>query len=203
MRRVLCGILAFIICSISLVSYCQDNNLQKEQDDLKSKIQKSTDDLGNVKTELSDNMQKVQEIDEKIAASQDEVYKLEAQVNELQGYIDEVQEQLTDAEDRYNTQETALKERLVAMYEAGETKYLDVLLTSKSISEFLSNWYLVSQIAENDSGMLREMGERKDEINGIKQELDGAMEELGNAKKEQVKNQKILENIREYQRRKS
>ena len=46
--------------------------------------------------------------------------------------------------------EKILKRRTVALYEAGETTYLDFLLTSKSIVEFLSNYYIISEIIEKN-----------------------------------------------------
>lgn len=38
-----------------------------------------------------------------------------------------------------------LDNRLIAAYESSEIQYLDVILTSKSISEFLSNYFLVKR----------------------------------------------------------
>ena len=196
MRKVLCGILAFIICSIHIASYAEDYDIQKEQEEIKNKIEQSTNDLQNVQEELSDNMKQVIEIDEKISTSQEEIDKLNSQIYELQGYIDQVQEQLDFVEEKYNSQEEVLKERLIAMYEAGETHYIDILLSSKNISEFLSNCYLVSQMAENDKGLLKEMGERKEEMSSIKEQLDKAMQEIGTVKQDQNKKATILENTK-------
>ena len=40
----------------------------------------------------------------------------------------------------YNEQEKLLDARVIAMYENGETSYLDALLTSTSITDFLSKY---------------------------------------------------------------
>ena len=38
-----------------------------------------------------------------------------------------------------------LEKRLVALYEAGETTYLDMLLASDDLSDFISNYYSISK----------------------------------------------------------
>ena len=53
------------------------------------------------------------------------------------------------------------------MYEAGETSYLDVLLSSKNITEFISKYYIVSEIAETDKNLLEKTG-------GIVQGMSGS-----------------------------
>ena len=58
---------------------------------------------------------------------------------------------LTKKEKELEEKEELLKKRLVASYKAGSTSYLDVLLSSGSLTSFLSNYYLVEQISENDT----------------------------------------------------
>ena len=187
MRKILCGILAVIICSFSVVSLAEDYDMQKEQENIKDKINQSTSELENVKSELSENMQKIQSLDESMLTSQDEIDKLNVKIDEIQKRVDSIQEVLDVAEKKFNSQENTLKERLVAIYEAGETQYIDIILTSKNISEFLSNCYLASQIAANDTSLLKEMGDKKNEINVKKEELNEALKEIGEVKQEQTK----------------
>ena len=56
----------------------------------------------------------------------------------------------------YNNKEEQLRERLVAMYESGETTYLDVLLSSRNIVEFISGYYLISKIVQYDNELIKE-----------------------------------------------
>ncbi len=196
MRKVLCGFLSFIICTLSIVSYAEQTNLQQEQENLKDQIQKSNEDLTDVKDELSDNLIEVQKLDERISKSQEEVNNLDSQISELQTYVDQVSYELENAESKFEEQKVVLEDRLIAMYEAGETRYLDVILSSKNITEFLSNYYLVTQMAENDKALLDEMAERKENINSVKQELQTKQEELASVKQTQNKTAKILENVK-------
>ena len=47
-----------------------------------------------------------------------------------------------------------LEKRLVALYESGTTTYLDVLLSSESLSDFISKYYLIAQLADYDQELL-------------------------------------------------
>ena len=194
MRKILCGILTIIICSFGVISLAEDYDMQKEQENIKDKIDQSTNELENVKSELSENMQKIQSLDESMLTSQNEIDKLNSKIDKIQKNVDSVQEK------KFNSQENTLKERLVAIYEAGETQYIDIILTSKNISEFLSNCYLASQIASNDMSLLKEMGDKKNEINIKKEELNEVLKEIGEVKQEQTKKSKILENSKELKK---
>lgn len=196
MRRILCGILAFVICTLSVISFAEDYDMQKEQQNIKDKIDQSTNELEGVQNELSENMQQIQKLDEQMLKTEEDIDKLNVQINSIQKRIDSVQEVLNIAEENYNSQEGTLKERLIAMYEAGETQYIDIVFASKNISEFLSNFYLASQIASNDADLLKQMGSKRNEIDSVKQELSQAMQEIETVKQEQTKTSKILENTK-------
>ena len=69
---------------------------------------------------------------------------------------DELEKKLVVAEANYKEKKQNLETRLLVMYEAGDITYLDVLLNSKSISDFISRYYLISQIAEYDEKLMEE-----------------------------------------------
>lgn len=67
---------------------------------------------------------------------------------------------------------------MVAMYEAGETQYLDLLLKSNSISDFLSSYYVISEIAQYDSELLQDIEEKRKTIDTEKQKLENSKKGL-------------------------
>ena len=71
---------------------------------------------------------------------------------------------------------------MVAVYEAGETSYLDFLLTSQSLSDFISNYYLVSELTKYDTELLEKLQEQKNEIQNAKKTLEDSKNELTTAK---------------------
>ena len=212
MRKILCIVLAFVICSLSIFSYvyAEENttntdstnttntstDLQTQQQELQNQINEATGQLEDVQEELSENLQQVQKLDERIESSQTELNELNTKIAELQTSIDEVSANLKEAEERYNRQQEILETRLVAMYESGETNYLDVILSSRSISDFLSNYFLITELASYETDLLEDMQEQKDKIGLEKEKLDNTQEQLATIKANQTKTAKIIENTK-------
>lgn len=199
MRKILCVVLAFLISSFSIISYVRAEDmtdLQSEQEELQNQINQATGELEGVQDELSENLQQVQKLDEKIANSQTQLDELNAKITELQTSIDEVQAKLKKTEERYKRQKEILEVRLVAMYETSDIQYLDVILSSKTIAEFLSNYFLITELASYDTELLEDMKEQKDEIELSKEKLDKTQEQYATMKQNQTKTAKILENTK-------
>ena len=207
MRKILCIVLAFIISSFSIFTcvLAEETNtsnttdaeiLKQQQEELQNQINEANGELENVQNELSENLQQVQKLDEKIASSQTELDELNAKITELQTSIDQVGAELQKAEESYNSQKKLLDDRLVEIYEEGEIQYLDVLLSSKNMSEFLSTYFLVTELVDYDKQLLEDMGEKKHEIELSKEKLDNEQEELATIKANQTKTAKIVENTK-------
>lgn len=212
MRKCLCIVLAFIIiCTYITVVYAEDNttdnttnntnssnltDLQTQQQDLQDQIQQSHEELEEVQSQLSENLQQIEKLDEKIRESENEIEELDTQVKSLQEEIAGIQSQLDVAQKNYEKQKDIMENRLVAIYEAGDTKYLDVLLNSSNISEFLSNYYLITEIASVDKDLLDEVEAEKKEIELAKQKLEKNQESLAVALQTQTKTATVLQNTK-------
>ena len=208
MRKILCIVLAFIIiCTYITVVYAEDNttdntnnsnltDLQTQQQDLQDQLQQSHEELEEVQSQLSENLQQIEKLDERIRQSENEIEELDAQVKALQEEIAGIQSQLDVAQKNYEKQKNIMEKRLIAIYEAGDTKYLDVLLSSKNISEFLSNYYLITEIASVDKDLLDEVEAEKKEIELAKQELEKNQESLAVALQTQTKTATVLQNTK-------
>ena len=207
MRKFLCIVLAFIIiCTYITAVYAEDNttnqtdsnltDLQTQQQDLQDQIQQSNEELEEVQSQLSENLQQIEKLDERIRESESQIEKLDEQVKQLQEEISSIQSQLDVAEVNYEKQKDIMEKRLVAIYEAGDTKYLDVLLKSSNISEFLSNYYLITEIASVDKDLLDEVESEKKEIELAKKRLEKNQQSLATALQTQTKTATVLQNTK-------
>ena len=100
-------------------------------------------------------------MDEKISTSQQELDELNTKIADLQTSMDEVEAKLKEAEENYKKQKELLDNRLIAVYESSDTQYLDVILSSKNISDFLSNYFLITELATKDTELLEDMKGQK------------------------------------------
>ena len=207
MRKILCIVLAFVICSFSMFSCVQAENetensqnsntdLQTQREELQNQIDEASGQLEEVQEELSENLQQVQKLDERIATSEQELQEINTKINELQTSMDEVEAKLKIAEQNYDKQKELLDNRLIAIYESSDTHYLDVILSSRSISEFLSNYFLITELATYETELLEEMQTKKEEIESNKKKLQNSKQELATIKTNQTKTTKVLENTK-------
>lgn len=197
MRKILCIVLALGICAFSLFAYAQDNtDLQTQQQELQGQIQNANDELEDVQIDLSENLQQVQKLDEKITNSQSELEKLNKKIEELTVSINNIEIELKVVEEKYQKQKKIFENRLITMYEAGDTEYLDVILSSKNISDFLSNYFLITEIATYDAELLDDMKQKKDDIDLKKEKLEKSRKELSTIKQTQTKTSIILQNTK-------
>lgn len=146
------------------------------------KQEQAEDDLKDVKKEKSALMKEIQALSDSIADNEDKLYEINAELIKLNREIKQLEEDLEDAEDRFAKQEDSLKNKIVMDYEMGEITYLDVLLNSNGILDFLSNYYLLSEIMQKDNELLNSIEEQKNQISDDKEELED--------KKKEVKTQK-------------
>ncbi len=198
MRKFLCIVLAFIIiCTYATTIYAEElTDLQKQQEELQNQIEQSNDELNEVQSQLSENLKQIEKLDEKIADSEQKMEELNSEISTLQTSIDEIKAQLEVAEKKYEEQKNIMEKRLIAIYESGETKYIDVLLKSKDISEFLSNYYLINEITSVDKELLNEVESQKKTIDLAKQKLEKEQEKLTTDLQNQTKTSTVLENTK-------
>ena len=142
-------IILLMISSLSFSVFAETLNEKKE--DVKSKIEEQNQKLEYVQGEISDAVKEIEEIDDKIKDCESQIEDLKTKLAESKKNMDEVTEKYNKVKAEYDKNEKLFQERMVALYEAGDTTYLDLLLTSGSITDFISNYYLVSQLAECDT----------------------------------------------------
>ena len=197
MKRKIISIFMIIIILLNICSFVfaedstntvKNQTLEEQQKEVNNKIETANSKLTYVQSELSSTMLKVQELEDKVAEYKSQMNDLGSKLDSLQKSIDTAREEYNTIEADYNNKEAQLRERLVTMYESGETTYLDVLLSSRNIVEFISGYYLISEIVQYDNELVKEVGEKKDdlEIRKTKLEKEETEVKLLKAKREQT-----------------
>ena len=169
-------------------------NEQKEQ--VEEELAKAEEQLTYVQEELSEAVVQLQEMDDRINEYQATLDQVNSQYEELQQKVAESEAQLQEAQEKYDKKLNLLKSRLVAIYKNGETKYLDVLMNSKSIIDFVSKYYAIQRIAEIDSQTIDELEQTKQELEKINNELEEDKAQMKIAKVEAEKQTVVLTNTR-------
>lgn len=188
-----CILMCLIIVSFSINVFSVDENqetnntaenktLEEQQRELNTKIDESNTKLEYVQGEMGETLKKVEELNDSITDYEAQYSDLENQITTLENQIKTDSAQIQEIQEEYDRKEKILKRRTVALYEAGETTYLDFLLTSKSIVEFLSNYFMISEIIEYDNNLLEELDYKRTKLEEAKQKQEEQEKELRVAK---------------------
>lgn len=159
------------------------SDLQNQKSDLNSSISDAQEDLADIKEEKSETLNQVETLMGQISDYQSDINDLDSKISDLQSKIKDAESQIKKDEEEYKKQQTALDERLVTMYENGDISYLDVLLSSTSLTDFISSYYIVSELTSYDTEMLKKVEEEKQKIEDEKTELETSKSSLDDAKK--------------------
>lgn len=177
----------------------QTEELRKQNEEMNNKINETNEKLEYVKEELSDTMLKVQETEDKVLEYEKQVKELGQKMNELQSSIDEATANLEIASQDYNAKSDMLAQRLVAMYEAGDTSYLDVLLKSSSLTDFLSRYYAIEELTKYDSELIDRVEKEKNNIEQTREKLEAEQAEIKIVKAKSEQPTVVLNNMKTLQ----
>lgn len=149
--------------------------------------------------ELSSSIVKIQELDDKIRNAEKDIAQMETKLVELEAKVKETSENLEVVQKSYDDNQKIMEKRLVVMYETGNVSYLDLLLSSANLVEFLSNYYFVEEMIKSDNELLENIEKEKNEIETKKEQLDKEKTELKLLKVKQEQTRVIMQNNKTMQ----
>lgn len=185
-KRIIGIILTVILISSTnvalAVSKSEINAQKNQQSQINNQIDEAEEKQKQIESEKSKTMQQVESISSQIDNYESQIEDLNSQIEDANTKIKEAEEKLSKNEEEYKKKQETFKQRLVVIYESGETSYLDVLLNSSSLTDFISNYYLVSELTEMDTQLIEGLEKQKQEIENSKQEIETSKEKLTTAK---------------------
>lgn len=170
--------------------------LTNQKSELDDKISSTKNQIDQVEENLSGAIKEVQDLASQIATYESAISELNNKIETVSNDITKSENDIAQKEKETNEKQELLNRRLIAIYESGNVSYLDMLLTSSDLSDFLSKYYLISEIAEYDTNLIISLKEAKEELEQAKIKLEEDKKSLENAKQEQVEKQDTLKKIK-------
>lgn len=171
-----------------------NKTLLEQSNEVRQKLEESSTRLEYVQSELSTSLQQIQELGDKITEYENQYNDLKNQVAEMEANIEVIDADINKVQAEYDRKENLLKKRMVALYKAGDATYLDVLLSSSSIVDFLSKYYMLEKIIDYDTDLMKELEIEKNSIENKKQEQEKKKADLKVAKAKAGQMQILMEN---------
>lgn len=185
MKKTLSMILGVLITIVLLMNHvevlaksAEQEELENEKSKVDSQIKEAQEKQEQLEAEKSETMKTVESLITQISSVQAEVDQLESRISDLQTEISSRERDIEQKEEEYNEQEKLLDARIVALYKSGDTSYLDVLLTSSSITDFLAKYYMAEELINYDKELMQSIKQQKADIETEKTQLEADKKEL-------------------------
>ena len=173
-----------LMVSIPLYTFAVSKS---DKDALQDKINNAKSELKNIQNSQRDAKSELENLTIQVMDAENELDSLKAELSELESSIETKESEITEKQAEIKRKEKLLQERIVALYEAGNSTYLDVLLGSDSLLDFLSKYEIVQQIVDADTALITDLDNDKKSLENEKAEL-----ETSKAKVKELKDQQEI-----------
>ena len=151
---------------------------KKEKSDLEQKKKEIDNQISALEQEKSNIINYIEQLDSKLNSLTQEMNLLTLDIEEAEAELAITQEDLEAAKEKERKQYDAMKKRIRYIYENGEPTFLDILVESRSIADFLNQIEIRSKITEYDNNLYDEYIETTREVSAKEQELQAKVADL-------------------------
>lgn len=160
-RILISFIVASAIClqmseSITATSYSDLQDAQNEKKQAEDGANRTQDQLDDLNEERADLQNIIDELNEELQIATGDLINIESLIEEKEANLEQMQADLEEAKNKEAEQYEAMKNRIQFMYERGDSAYIEMYFSSKSISDFLNKSEYVEQLAAYDRKMLED-----------------------------------------------
>lgn len=153
LKRLVCLSLSCVFMS-SMVQAKTISQLRQESSSFRSQIGSAQTKLDQTNSQKSSVQSEITQLDNDLSTVQAEIQKLDTQLAETKARLEKSKKELEEAIVIKNTQYDNLKVRVKAMYENGDTGYLEVLLGAEDFSDLLTRVEYANRIMDYDNELL-------------------------------------------------
>ena len=185
MKKVCLTVIIALLCisAYGTVQAVTSSDLEDRRRELQEQIAQSGLEIENIQIELTEALEKMNNLDKQIYDYEESIDKIDKELQEIEKNIKTKEKEITILQMDYERVKEAFADRIVYLYETNDTRYLDVLLSSKSIVEFISNYYLIGEMLEYDSNLIEKLDNNKEALEVAKQDLEKTKKELEERKR--------------------
>lgn len=200
LKKITCVLLSILVVSISIVSFATSTtDLNNKKTEIDQKINEASGKIDDIKEEVDEVTSELLKLNHEIAEKEDEIEELTEELDKLNGEIEELEKQIAEEQKKYDEEYELFGKRMIAQYKQGKVYYLDVLLNSKSISDFISRQYIIEKVAEYDNKILSTIEKQKSELENNKKSLEEKQKALSD-KESKLKLEKVTLSNRKINR---
>ncbi len=181
----LIAILTVIVVLLNLLSTSYAaSSFTSQKNELNKKIQETKENLNDINNQKKESQDKVNDLSGQINSYESQISSLESEIASKTKEANEMQKKLDELEQERAKNQSLLDERLITLYEAGEVSYLDMLLSSSDLTEFISSYYMIETLTAADKELIQKLENDKKEIAEIQEKINASLNEIETKKTE-------------------
>lgn len=189
---ILLALLLFMTAFIPMITA----DYEADKKDLQNKVDEANEKKDQVANEKKDALSEIADLEESISKYESDLNKLNDQIKELETTIKKKNTEIKELQEDYERKQQLLTDRLVAIYQEGQPTFLDILMSSESISDYISGTTMIQQLTEADNKQMDEVEEKRKEVEKAKNQLEEDKTKLDTAKKSAESKQKELKVVK-------
>ncbi len=185
MKKILAIIISLVLVSapfmIPVVSADTESDYKQQLSELANKEQEYQQKLNNAKSSIKNKEAYSQTLTNQISTLNEEINTYNNQIESLNTSISKKQAIVDKANADIKGQMNQLKKRIRAIYMAGETSDLEIILGAKDFSDFLDKVELVKTLSDYDKNLINKIQKRLNKVAGEKKALESEKTEVEEA----------------------
>ena len=180
-KKIISILLILILLQMTCVSVFATT--RSDLNNAKNNLSKETKNKKAVTAEKETILNEIDDLEDEIAGYQAEITELNSKITKMEKNIKEKNKEIEKLQEEYEEKKQLLADRLVAIYEQGRITFLDVLLASDNIWDYISMSSKVQQLTDADNEQMDKVEAQKNEVERAKKALEKEKKELAESKK--------------------
>lgn len=156
----------------------QLGNLKNQQSEAEQKSKEAKEKAGQIQEEKAQVNKDINAIINELNDTNEKLDDLNDQIASVTGNLQENEKQLGDAEKRVEARDQKLKSRVKVMYQTDSSSYIDVVLSSSSLTDFFDRMNALKSIVGQDKDLLEANKQDRDLIAQKKKEIEKQLAEV-------------------------
>ena len=168
----------------SVVKASNYEDFEKELAAIKEELENSNRNLEGIEREINFILIGICDIDKNIAITKKQKESTEKKIEEAKKNIEASKAAMEEVENVVETDNLYYEQRVRTIYENGTLDFWDVVLTSKSVTDFLKRYNMLTSIIETDKRLYENIRAKKNKLEKAKETVEVKTTELEIYKKE-------------------
>lgn len=170
-KRVICAVICTAL-ALNSYSIVYGDPLSDQLNNQKQQLQQNQGALNNVQTQMNGLETKVEQMDDQIQNLMIQIDGTKKQITKTQGDIKSAQKDIDKSENDIQDEQDLFDQRMRAMYINGVDSYVEVILKSNGLGDFLSRVETIKKLIDFDKNLLDDLEAKKQVIVTKKTALD-------------------------------